>query len=436
MHFWGDAVKYAAYVLNRSPCKANPKRGSPIEMLKGKPPNLTHIVTFGSPCMVYRKPGKNSLKKRSQCGLILGISEEVKGFRVYLMDDKKVVTTQHVKYIQTLSRAHNLALLEPPSATIESRNHVNDSFVDVEDTDPATGLAADSPVGGELQHPTPALIERATTRQADKRKSSQRIRDIMASFIQALEDDEDEAIMCNAVATCIDPPNNNAAMKTEVADRWNIAIEDELKSVRDNRTWVVVDKPPDVKPLASRFVFKLKRDSDGAVERYKARLVARGDQQIEGVNYNDTFSPVMDMTTARIIFAFGVIWGNPPRHGDIPVAYTRASPEEDLEIYMYPPQGMHLTEEAISGGNRPVLKLMKNLYGLKQAGRLWHQMLDEKLRALKYSQSNVDMCLYYRTTKTTIILVGIYVDDLLVTSNNVKLIDEFFEQMKTFDVKD
>jgi hypothetical protein len=98
MHFWGDAVKY---VLNRSPCKSNPKRTSPIEMLEGKPPNLTHVVTFGSPCMVYKSRGKNSLKKRSQRGIILGVSEEVKGFRVYLMDDKKVVNTQHVKYIET-----------------------------------------------------------------------------------------------------------------------------------------------------------------------------------------------------------------------------------------------------------------------------------------------------------------------------------------------
>jgi hypothetical protein len=192
-----------------------------------------------------------------------------------------------------------------------------------------------------------------------------------------------------------------------------------------------------MKQLVSRFVFKLKLGSNRAVERYKARLVARGDQQIDGVNFKGTFSPVMDMATSRIIFAFGVIWGNPPRHGDIPVAYTRALPEENLEIYMYPPQGMTLNaEEAKSGGNKPILKLMKNLYGLKQAARLWHQMLDEKLHALKYNQSSVDMCLYCRTTKTTVILVGIYVDDLLVTSNNEKLIDEFFEQMKAFDVKD
>ncbi len=176
-----------------------------------------------------------------------------------------------------------------------------------------------------------------------------------------------------------------------------------------------------MKPLSSRFVFKIKLDADEVIQRYKARLVAHGDQQIEGVNYQDTFSPVcMDMTTARIIFAFGIIWGNPPRQGDIPVAYTRASPEKDLEIYMYPPQGMKLTaEEAASGGDKPVLKLMNNIYGLKQAGRLWHQMLSEKLQEENYKQSSVDMCLYYKIMKTTIILVGIYVDDLLVTSNDV-----------------
>jgi hypothetical protein len=101
MYFLGDAVKYATYVLNRSPCKANTKRMSPLEMLKGNP-NLIHVVTFGSPCMVYRKPGKNSLKKRSQRGLIIGVSEEVKGFRVYLMDDKKVVSTHTLKRYQEL----------------------------------------------------------------------------------------------------------------------------------------------------------------------------------------------------------------------------------------------------------------------------------------------------------------------------------------------
>ena len=157
---------------------------------------------------------------------------------------------------------------------------------------------------------------------------SRRVRDILTSLIETLDSDDgdkDEAL-CNVVVNCLDPPNYAAAMKTPQAEQWRIAIESELKSLRDNITWIVVEKQADVKPLTSLLVYKLKLDADGAIERYKARLVACGDQQIEGVNYQDTFSPVMDMTTARIIFAFGAIWGNPPRHGDIPVEYTRASP--------------------------------------------------------------------------------------------------------------
>jgi hypothetical protein len=79
MHFWGDAVKHAAYVLKLSPCKANPKRVFPTEILDEKPLNWTKIVTSGSPCMVYRQPGKNSLKKGFLKGLILGVSEKSTG---------------------------------------------------------------------------------------------------------------------------------------------------------------------------------------------------------------------------------------------------------------------------------------------------------------------------------------------------------------------
>jgi hypothetical protein len=81
----------------------------------------------------------------------------------------------------------------------------------------------------------------------------------LSSFIQALDDEddpdvEDDEVLCNAIENCIDPQNYSAAMKTAVAERWKTGIEDELKSLRDNRTWVVVEKPPDVKPLACRFV--------------------------------------------------------------------------------------------------------------------------------------------------------------------------------------
>jgi hypothetical protein len=112
------------------------------------------------------------------------------------------------------------------------------------------------------------------------------------------------------------------------------------------------------------------------------------------VNYNDTFAPVLDLATARLVIALSVIWKNPARHGDIPAAYTKAHIEYDSGIYMYPPNGITLTkEEQSASGIFPVLKLQRSLYGLKQAGRLWNNMLHAKLLAIGYARCKTDLCL-------------------------------------------
>jgi hypothetical protein len=192
------------------------------------------------------------------------------------MDDKKAVNTQHVKYIETLSRIQNLSLL----------NRFSGIDGTVEDTGSASNTTDSCPMGGAPEPSTAAEpteptvvqpVERILTRTADKRKPSRRVRDILSSFIETLENDESneedvhETTACNAIETTLDPPNYTAAMKTPDAEHWKTAIEGELQSLRDNRTWIVVNKPADAKPLSSGFVFKLKLDADGAIERYKAR---------------------------------------------------------------------------------------------------------------------------------------------------------------------
>ena len=93
LQFWGDAVQYAVHILNRSPTRANEKRASPIEVLTGKAPDLRSIVVFGSSCSVYRDLRKRSLQQRSQTGIIVGVSEETKGYKVLLKRENKVVVT-------------------------------------------------------------------------------------------------------------------------------------------------------------------------------------------------------------------------------------------------------------------------------------------------------------------------------------------------------
>ena len=107
LKFWGDAVEYAAYILNRSPTRANEARASPIQILTNHAPDLRKIVVFGSICSVYRDPRKDSLKQRSVVGVIIGASNEIKGYRVFLKKDNKVVTTQHVTDIKTLNKDQN-----------------------------------------------------------------------------------------------------------------------------------------------------------------------------------------------------------------------------------------------------------------------------------------------------------------------------------------
>lgn len=103
LRFWGDAVQYTAYILNRAPTYANAGRASTMKSLTKVTPTLGEIVVFGSPCTVYRDPSSKNFSHRAQQGMIVGISEATKDYRVYLAKYKKVVTTQHVRNIETLA---------------------------------------------------------------------------------------------------------------------------------------------------------------------------------------------------------------------------------------------------------------------------------------------------------------------------------------------
>lgn len=128
LYFWGDAAQYAAYVLNRSPTKANSKRASPLEALTDHAPDLRKIVAFRSVCTAFRDPRNNSLQLPAQLGHIVGMSNETKGYRLFLRKDR-VVVTQRVKNIETLTDELNAQLqrsfgvqgLGAPDQSVQSR---------------------------------------------------------------------------------------------------------------------------------------------------------------------------------------------------------------------------------------------------------------------------------------------------------------------------
>ncbi|CAM8951514.1 unnamed protein product [Rhodiola kirilowii] len=139
-----------------------------------------------------------------------------------------------------------------------------------------------------------------------------------------------------------------------------------------NHTWGLVNLPQGCKPLDSKWIFTKKMKVDGTIEKYKARLVIKGYRQKEGLDYFDTFSPVIRITSIRMIIAIVALRNLEIYQMDVKTAFLNGDLEE--EIYMDQPEGCR-----VLGLERKVCKLVKSLYGLKQAPKQWHEKFDKAM---------------------------------------------------------
>jgi hypothetical protein len=438
LSFWGDAVQYAAYILNRSPTNSNPGRASPLKMLTKQTPPLGEIVVFGSPCTVYRDPRNKNFSQRGQQAMIVGISEETKGYRVYLPKDRVVVTTQHVKNIETLDKTQNeqvqrMYLEEDDSADEDESSGNSARVAEAADTESATAADRRKKKGkGRANQKKPWQRERHMTRSA-ARKAAEDAGD------SAQQEEPDAGIVNNVME--VDPKNYRESMRSLHRDGWLKAMIEELEALENNDVWKLVRMPHGVRILHTKWVYKTKRDAEGLLERLKARLVACGNEQEFGINYGITFAAVIEMTSVKLILVLARKWRVPAKHGDVPNAYVKAEQEAELDIYLRLPQGMVLPKEllvklGVTSPNELVLELRKALYGLKQAGRIWSKLLHKKLIGIGFTQSLVDMCVYFRLRAGVLLVVGVYVDDLLVTGTEQAAVDAFFGELDSLSIKD
>jgi hypothetical protein len=178
--------------------------------------------------MVFRDSKGRSFGKRAVRGVILGVPEETKGCVIFLPHNKKVIVTQHVKYIQTLFEAQNASLLTWSS--------------------PGNGGA--SLMGDKTTERHRSSATGVTTRTSSQRKPSQRLRDAMSACIKAI--DETPEYVCNIMTG--DPVTYKSAMKRSNAKDWQAAVDLELDTLRNNQTWIAMPKPKTVKPLHSKWV--------------------------------------------------------------------------------------------------------------------------------------------------------------------------------------
>ena len=223
------------------------------------------------------------------------------------------------------------------------------------------------------------------------------------------------------------PSNFKSAMNSPQSKFWYEAMKDEFKTIKDRHVWDLVEKPQNIKILGSRWVFNLKKNANGEVERYKVRLVAQGFHQIKGLNYEEVFNPVVNFSVIRLFFALLVgflKWTN--CQIDVKNAYLYAPLKE--KIYMYQPKGFVDSEKP-----NHVCLLRKALYGLHQSGRQWFFELHGVLESLGFSKFKWANCIYHY--KKNVILL-LYVDDMVIFSKYNHLTEEIIKSLSSkFDLK-
>jgi hypothetical protein len=192
-------------------------------------------------------------------------------------------------------------------------------------------------------------------------------------------------------------------MKSPLADEWKKAEQEEIDSLISRNVWKLVRRPQRANIITYKWVYKTKEDSEGWTTRRKTRLVARGFTQVEGIDYEETFTPTVKFVTIRLIVALATSLHWPLEQANVDTAFLWADIKED--IYMHQPKG-HVDQQY----HDYVCKLLNSLYGLKQAAHLWNQLLNNTLKTFSFRQLMTDTsCVVIKDQDgTSVIMAFIY----------------------------
>jgi len=220
------------------------------------------------------------------------------------------------------------------------------------------------------------------------------------------------------------------ALKSNHAAEWKSAADCEYDSLMRNNTWELCKLPSGRKAIHTRWVFTVKFNPDGTIAKHKARLVAKGYEQKYGIDYFETFAPVVSYTSLRLLLAIAAKCNFRMDQMDAVTAFLNG--ELDEEIYIYQPEGYE-----VDGQEDLVGRARKSIYGLKQSPLCWNKKMDKRMLELGFVSSSADPCVYIKRVRDQVLFVALYVDDLLLIGNSDELIDETKNALsERFEMKD
>ncbi|GJX86211.1 retrovirus-related pol polyprotein from transposon TNT 1-94 [Tanacetum coccineum] len=217
----------------------------------------------------------------------------------------------------------------------------------------------------------------------------------------------------------IEPKNINEALKDE---NWVMAMQEELNQFKTNDVWELVPNPMDMTIIGTKWVYRNKLDENGVVTRNKARLVAQGYNQQEGIDYDETYAPVARLESIRILLAYACALDFKLYQMDVKSAFLNGFINK--EVYVAQPSGFIDFVKP-----NYAYRLKKALYGLKQAPKAWYDRLKAFLIKQDYSMGMVDNTLFTKSKDSNLIIVQIYVDDIIFRSTCQEMCDDFAKIM-------
>lgn len=456
-YLWAELINTSTYIRNRCPTKLN-GAATPEELWTFKKPDVSYFREIGSKAFVLNKSAKNSkFTPRSEEFILIGYSQDAKAYRLWKKGTRLVIKSRDVRFIENQYTKNKGNFYE---FNINIQN--NDDGSSIENTVKVEGLKF-STKGNSTEGNTNTETENDPVTKAEQRNENKKLeqsededhfsdaspnlpsdassprkkRQAANTALKNLKESlkprrQATSKILNENAMLVkmmdDPKSLKEVEMSEFADEWKKAMEIEWNLLQKNRTWELVNRPSDKNVIGCRWVFKTKYKPDGTVDKRKARLVAKGFSQLYGIDYFETFAPVAEISSIRLLYAIAAEKDLDLHHIDVSTAFLYGDLEE--EIYMEQPPYF------IDDENK-VCRLKRSIYGLKQSGFQWNKKLDSKLREIGFIRSNYDICIYYKITNNSMTYLTVYVDDIVVATNN----SHTFEQLKihlkaNFDIKD
>lgn len=426
--FWAEAVSTTCYLINRGPhtgidCK------TPYEVWSGKPADYSLLRVFG--CTVYYHVSEGKLELRAKKDIFVGFGDGVKGYRIWSHSENRVILSRSVVFDE-----NSMLNSTVKSIVVEDSSNVGKQ-VELQVT---LDGSKSQHQGGEDQHTAEeadapkshSSEDHSETRQSSIALDRARRTGIRPPRRYGFEEMVAYALEVAEEVDTREPSTNKEAISCSESVQWLAAMGDEMESLDKNQTWELVKRPGERKIVTCKWVFKKKEGitlAEGV--KYKARLVARGFTQKEGVDYNEIFSPVVRHTSIRVLLVIVAHQNLELEQLDVKTAFLHGELEED--IYMTQPDGFY-----IPGKEDYVCKLKKSLYGLKQSPRQWYKRFDSYMIQLGYNRSPYDCCVYLnKADDGSMIYLILYVEDRLIAAKGKSDVQKLKALLSAeFDMKD